>query len=113
MSDPMIFSPQKVFELTEPIPATDRLISYLHLWNVACEGDGAWRSQSKGFWEDKTNQRNFMDFLAKELQLEKHNDWYKIKAKEICDYGGRTLLCKYNHSRSRLLKELYPDHHVY
>jgi hypothetical protein len=34
-----------------------------------------------GFWSDKKNQRNFMDWAAKELNYKNKEDWYNISVK--------------------------------
>ena len=33
----------------------------------------------KGFWSQIENQKQFIDWLAKELKIEKFEDWYKIQ----------------------------------
>lgn len=33
------------------------------------------------FWEDKNNQKNFIQEAEKELKIEKMEDWYKISNK--------------------------------
>ncbi len=37
----------------------------------------------KNFWGDMKNQRNFMDWLGKRLNVKKLDDWYKITGKVI------------------------------
>jgi hypothetical protein len=33
---------------------------------------------SKNFWDQPTNQRSFMEWAGKQLQIKDMNDWYKI-----------------------------------
>jgi hypothetical protein len=33
---------------------------------------------SNGFWSDKKNQRNFMEWVAKQLQYKDKEDWYNV-----------------------------------
>jgi hypothetical protein len=35
----------------------------------------------KGFWNDLKNQRNFMEWAAKQLDYKNMEDWYKISIK--------------------------------
>jgi hypothetical protein len=38
-------------------------------------------SLPRKFWGDVKNQRKFIDWAAKELNVKEINDWYKITAK--------------------------------
>ena len=31
-----------------------------------------------GFWNDKNNQRNFLEWLGNELGFKNQDDWYKV-----------------------------------
>ncbi len=35
----------------------------------------------KGFWNDMNNQRNFVDWVGKQLKYKNREDWYKITAR--------------------------------
>ena len=37
----------------------------------------------KGYWNNPINQRNFFDKIAKDLKIEKPEDWYKVKTTDI------------------------------
>ncbi len=37
----------------------------------------------KGYWEDMKNQRNFMDWVGKQLNYNDMEDWYKVTAEVI------------------------------
>ena len=43
---------------------------------------------SVDYWKDINNQREYMDSLAKELNITKMDDWYNVKqkVKNYCDY---------------------------
>eukprot|EP01114_Cavostelium_apophysatum_P021400 TRINITY_DN7453_c0_g1_i1.p1 TRINITY_DN7453_c0_g1~~TRINITY_DN7453_c0_g1_i1.p1 ORF type:complete len:488 (-),score=137.23 TRINITY_DN7453_c0_g1_i1:47-1510(-) len=64
-----------------------------------------------GFWDDKRNQREFMDDLASALELNSREDWYRVTVKQVHENGGGGLLevC-YNNSLSRALAEIYPEY---
>ena len=36
---------------------------------------------SSDYWKDLKNQRNFLEFLSKKLNIKDQNDWYKVTAK--------------------------------
>ena len=63
-----------------------------------------------GFWKVKENQRNFMEWAAKELKLNDIKDWYKVSHKEISKLGGIMLLKEYDYSLPMLLSNVFPDH---
>lgn len=64
----------------------------------------------KGHWDVKENQREFMNWLGKELGFEQMDDWYKLSLKEIQEKGGSTLAVKYENSPSKLMQSVYPQH---
>ena len=38
----------------------------------------------KNFWKDKNNQRKFLEYYAKENNIENQEDWYKVIDKDVC-----------------------------
>jgi hypothetical protein len=32
----------------------------------------------KGYWDDMKNQRNFLQYAAKELKVKEFSDWYRV-----------------------------------
>ena len=59
----------------------------------------------KGFWKNKNNHKKYLQWLGKELNYIKLEDWYKIKTKIFKKYYGGSLLNYYNDSIQLLLKE--------
>ncbi len=55
-----------------------------------------------------TNQRDFLDRIGKELNV--NDGWYTITAKTLRDHGAAGLLKKYNDSPSKLLQTVYPEY---
>ena len=55
------------------------------------------------------NQKKFLDTSAKKLKISSSDDWYKVKAKDLIELGGRGLLQRYGDSLIQLVKTLYPD----
>ena len=47
------------------------------------------------FWNDKSNQRLFLDYFAKEHNITSIDDWYQVTRDDIMSLGGRGLLSKY------------------
>lgn len=64
----------------------------------------------KGFWVDTENQKRFLNGIAKELSIEKYEDWYRVKSSEISKRGGESLLTRYGDSMIKLLQAVFPDH---
>jgi hypothetical protein len=62
------------------------------------------------YWDNKENQRKFMDWAGKQMNVNDMSDWYNVTRKDLCSIGGRSLLMKYNNSRLRLLSEIYPKY---
>jgi hypothetical protein len=60
-----------------------------------------------GFWDNKENQKKFLDWLGNELGFKYMEDWYKIRAKDIIKHGGKALLDKFNGSPSQLVISVY------
>jgi len=61
-------------------------------------------------WNSRDRQREFMDWLGKELGNKKMNEWYHISKKSIVEKGGAPLLSKFRNSTSKLLQYVYPEH---
>jgi hypothetical protein len=49
----------------------------------------------KKYWDNLNNQRNYMDWLFKELKYESMEDWYKISFTDIKNNHGNGLLSKH------------------
>jgi hypothetical protein len=74
------------------------------------------------FWDDVNNQRKFMEWTTKELQIKEMSDWYKVTAKvnkgcyykiKIKDFygiGGSMLYQKYNWSTLQLISAFHPEY---
>jgi hypothetical protein len=73
-----------------------------------------WRFESvpRSWWNDISHQRQFFDWLGKEvLKIERMDEWYtKISAKELRANGGATILRKYGGSPGAALAAAYPEH---
>jgi hypothetical protein len=62
------------------------------------------------FWGNIHNQRKFLEWATKELNIKEKSDWYKVSARDLQDIGGASLLIEYNGSPSQLLNEVYPEY---
>eukprot|EP01118_Nematostelium_gracile_P006691 TRINITY_DN2154_c0_g1_i1.p1 TRINITY_DN2154_c0_g1~~TRINITY_DN2154_c0_g1_i1.p1 ORF type:complete len:503 (+),score=96.97 TRINITY_DN2154_c0_g1_i1:89-1597(+) len=63
-----------------------------------------------GSWNSMRLQKDFMDYIAKELNIVNMDQWYQVTVEHICDRGGRGLLYKYHGSPSRMITTLFPQH---
>jgi len=61
------------------------------------------------YWSNEENHKDFMDWLGKELNFKKMDDWYNISQKAIGENGGGSLLNKYN-SLFNLVSSIYPQY---
>ncbi len=59
-----------------------------------------------------SNQRSFLDDIAKKLHITDKEGWYNVTDKTLKKHGGLELMRMYN-SRSRLLKSVYPEYLKY
>ncbi len=64
----------------------------------------------KGYWNNLTHQRLFLDDLAQNLKISDKESWYKVKWKDFKEHGGIGLLQKYNNSPSKLLSTVYSEY---
>ncbi len=67
------------------------------------------RQRPSGWWKHISNQREFMDQLAKKLRITHFDDWAKIGAKRVYNNGGSYLLSKYPNLRTAL-QTVYPEY---
>jgi len=60
-------------------------------------------------WDDYTNQRNFFEQIAPQLNIRSPKDWYNVSRKDILSKGGAGLLQRYNDSLSKALISIFPE----
>jgi hypothetical protein len=65
---------------------------------------------SAGHWENKENQRNFLENLGKELEFKCMDDWYNITWKQIKERGGSGLLNQNGGSPSKTVMRIFSEH---
>jgi hypothetical protein len=68
------------------------------------------RRMPRGFWENNINRIAKFDRLAKELNIQKLEDWYNVKQTTIFNKGGRGLLYHFGNSLCDALMASYPNH---
>lgn len=56
-----------------------------------------------GYWSKKENQREFLNNLAKKLDVLNPSDWKKVSRKEVIENDGGTLLFHYGTLRNALV----------
>lgn len=73
--------------------------------------DVEWKTESfrlSKFWNQKQNQRMFMDSLAMKLGIKEFKYWGNITKEVFCEHGGFSLLNYYNGSLRNALQSIYP-----
>ncbi len=61
-------------------------------------------------WGNFQHQRSFMDNLAKKLNINKLDDWYKVSSDTVKLHGGSELLSNYKGLLYDLLQNVYPEY---
>lgn len=62
------------------------------------------------FWKNLQNQIDFMNYLQKEMKIQKMEDWYNIRKTDIYVRGGFGLLNYYSGSIIKLFQAIFPDY---
>ena len=87
-------------------------INWIEIEKNHFNSDNPWKNEIKrlppGFWNDIDNQRKFLDYVAKKMNITKNEDWVNINTDKIKELGGRQLLRKYS-TFFEVLKNVYPD----
>lgn len=66
----------------------------------------------QGYWNNKQNQRNFLDSIAKKNNIKEPKDWEKLTIHKLLEYkGGRALLSHHGNSLVKCLQANYPGFH--
>ena len=65
---------------------------------------------TNGYFDDKENQNKYINWLSKELNINKYEDWYNVTYKDFVNNNGKSLLAIYNHSHIKLITSLFPDY---
>lgn len=69
------------------------------------------RHVTKGLWDKRDHQKQFFEWLGKELGYHSMDNWYSVTREDIDKHGGSGLLNAYfGNSPSRALQEIYPEH---
>jgi hypothetical protein len=63
-----------------------------------------------GFWKNRDNQLEYMNWLERELGLLSLDDWYDLDRDVLKRRNGSGLLSHYSTSLQYILLELYPNH---
>jgi hypothetical protein len=64
----------------------------------------------QNFWDKKSNQFQFLEWAAQQLNIKQPSDWYNVTNKDLSEIGGASLLNKYNKSPSSMLSAVYPEY---
>jgi hypothetical protein len=57
----------------------------------------------RGFWDDESNHKKFLDWFGDKHNIDNASKWYSIKREQIDHCGGSTLVGKYGNSLSRYI----------
>eukprot|EP00026_Physarum_polycephalum_P003249 Phypoly_transcript_03259.p1 GENE.Phypoly_transcript_03259~~Phypoly_transcript_03259.p1 ORF type:complete len:823 (+),score=78.04 Phypoly_transcript_03259:267-2471(+) len=64
----------------------------------------------KFIFEDKKYQREYLDWLGKELNITKPEDWYYVNPSDIVARYGTEFLDRYDSDLLKALQTVYPEH---
>ncbi len=60
------------------------------------------------FWEDEQNHKRYIQWLGRELGVEKMEDWYKVTIQDFYDRRGERFLEYYENSYTKALQTHFP-----
>eukprot|EP01114_Cavostelium_apophysatum_P008516 TRINITY_DN2104_c1_g2_i1.p1 TRINITY_DN2104_c1_g2~~TRINITY_DN2104_c1_g2_i1.p1 ORF type:complete len:464 (+),score=142.11 TRINITY_DN2104_c1_g2_i1:652-2043(+) len=60
-------------------------------------------------WEDKENQRHFLDSIGENLGIKNVEDWYQVSKDDIRQHLGGKLLKMYGEDVAKMVKSVYDD----
>ena len=86
---------------------------YLELQNGYLKHDWlAWKFKRLpfGYWNRIENRLEYIEWLSKELQIKKLDDWMNVRREDFIKHGGIELLIQFDNSIIKLLKSIYPEH---
>lgn len=64
----------------------------------------------RGLWDNVQIQNDFVHHLARELKVNRMEDWYQVSQAQICQSGGSGLLLRYQMSPSKMITSLLPEY---
>ncbi len=72
------------------------------------------KTTPRNFWKDRKNQRTYLDYLSKKLNIQRPEDWYNMDTQSLVlkDKKAQSLLIKYYQSSLyKALESIYPHYH--
>eukprot|EP01118_Nematostelium_gracile_P009096 TRINITY_DN3048_c0_g2_i1.p1 TRINITY_DN3048_c0_g2~~TRINITY_DN3048_c0_g2_i1.p1 ORF type:complete len:398 (-),score=57.98 TRINITY_DN3048_c0_g2_i1:17-1066(-) len=76
-----------------------------HDWNLH-----QFRFLRRGTWDDIELQKETLNRIAKQLNIQKMEDWYHVTSEQICKKGAAGLIARYDGSPLRMVTSLFPNH---
>jgi hypothetical protein len=61
----------------------------------------------KSYWKSIENRKNFLDEIAKKLNIKTPSDWGNVTLQCFYDLQGRSILKRYNNSLFACLQSVY------
>jgi hypothetical protein len=62
-----------------------------------------------GHWDNIQNQREYFDWLAKELNIQDPSEWQNVSYQTVVAYKGGGVLANYGNSIFKALNAVYPE----
>lgn len=63
------------------------------------------------YWKEAEHQRQFLDWVATQLNIKQWEDWYDITQHQLSDQGaGHVMGMYHNNSPSQMLMSVYPEY---
>jgi hypothetical protein len=67
-------------------------------------------NQPTGLWDRSAIRQKFLDWFAKQHNVSKPEDWYKVTTTKLKEEGATYLLKRYGSQVQRVLEDVYKDH---
>ncbi len=103
-------SPSKLLATVFPEYPLSNITSNCMILNIYNWDISKFTSVPTRYWNVVSNQRAFMDDLAKKLDIKEVGGWLHVNTLDIQENGGSRLLMKYNGSLGTILGTLYPEY---
>eukprot|EP01122_Echinamoeba_exundans_P016844 TRINITY_DN8668_c0_g1_i1.p1 TRINITY_DN8668_c0_g1~~TRINITY_DN8668_c0_g1_i1.p1 ORF type:complete len:358 (-),score=18.10 TRINITY_DN8668_c0_g1_i1:317-1390(-) len=62
------------------------------------------------FWNSLQNQRDFMDWIGNQLNIQQMKDWYSVSLEQMSKFRAERLIAVHGDSLSATLRAVYPEH---
>ncbi len=67
-------------------------------------------TNSRSIWHSISNQRQFLHEVGKEMNINRFEDWYQVKVRDLQRHHATAILSKYHNSPFKMLSTVFPEY---